>query len=315
MGQQTTAYGAQTTSSTSYGTPATTPIIQQTTTYGSSPTTIVQQQPAVVLSLAGFDGRVYLRSCHGRYLSCDRKCRITADRTEPGDWETWTVIPGGSKVAFKSYHGRYLCDDNQTLIADRNDIGDWEKFTFFQDAPGLISLRGGCSNNFVSAYDAIDYFKVLVDRNDVGRHQQWTVIPATRQTHPTGFPLNIQINLMGIHINKYLCAESNGVAIANRSSANEWETFYVHPVGHRIALESAHEMYLAADLNGEVKFNRDTVRDLEMFEPIPLGQDIWAFKTVHGTYFYPEEDEDGKVYSDSQEMGEWERWILKIVKP
>ena len=56
------------------------------------------------------------------------------------------------------------------------------------------------------------------------------------------------------------------------------------PRGDKIALKGAYEKYLAAESDGKANANREEVDNWELFEPIGLGGDKFAFKTHHNTY-------------------------------
>ena len=54
--------------------------------------------------------------------------------------------------------------------------------------------------------------------------------------------------------------------------------------GDKIALKGAYGKYLAAESNGKANANRAKADKWELFEPIGLGGDKYAFKTHHNTY-------------------------------
>ena len=66
---------------------------------------------------------------------------------------------------------------------------------------------------------------------------------------------------------KYIVAESNGAANANRAETGPWEIFTVEEVSAgKIALRSHHGKYLVAESSYEVNANRDTRDSWEVFE-------------------------------------------------
>ena len=56
------------------------------------------------------------------------------------------------------------------------------------------------------------------------------------------------------------------------------------PRGDKIALKGAYGKYLAAESNGKANANRAKVDTWGMFEPVELDGDKYAFKTHHNTY-------------------------------
>lgn len=54
------------------------------------------------------NGKVCLKSHHGRYLSAQRNGSLVWDRTWCKGWEQFTVEKHGAALAFKSAHGKYL---------------------------------------------------------------------------------------------------------------------------------------------------------------------------------------------------------------
>jgi len=252
-------------------------------------------------------GKVHLKSFHGRFLCAEKDHhKVVGDRTEAKDWETWTVVPFGTQVAFMSHHGRYLCAEKDgKLIADRTDPKDWEKFTFIQVAPGVFNLRT-FHGKYVCALDNRDKFHVCADRGNASTWEQWTVLPAG---NATGFPINTRVNLLSFH-SKFLCAEPSGMVVANRDQAKDWEKFHVIPVGNKIAFQGGHGKFLSAEQNGTLVCNRDAPREWESFEPIALGPGTFALRTHHGTFVCAEPN--GNAVSNRREAKDWERWTVKL---
>jgi len=84
-----------------------------------------------------FGERVMLKNLRTqRWLCGEDSGRAIADREVVADWEMWTPIRVGHKIAFRSHHGKYLCaqppgQDTRwggEVCADRNAIGAWETF-------------------------------------------------------------------------------------------------------------------------------------------------------------------------------------------
>ena len=75
-----------------------------------------------------------------------------------------------------------------------------------------------------------------------------------------------KIALKGAH-GKFLVAERNGAANANRPWARSWETFQAVPQGgNKFAFKSHHNKYLVAERNGKLNANRPWIRSWEKFQ-------------------------------------------------
>jgi hypothetical protein len=72
-------------------------------------------------------------------------------------------------------------------------------------------------------------------------------------------------NIRSYH-GKYVCVEPNGVVVANRDKAAQWEAITVQDLGGgRFALRSAHGKYLSAQPQGTVEGNRAAAAQWETF--------------------------------------------------
>ena len=77
-----------------------------------------------------------------------------------------------------------------------------------------------------------------------------------------------KIALKGAH-GKYLVAESNGQANANRPRASSWETFEVIDVGrNKYAFKSYHKKFLVADARGSLNANSSKIGPWEKFDVV-----------------------------------------------
>jgi len=129
-----------------------------------------------------FDRPIGLLSAHGRYL-CHDKNRVMGsgflwfgDRTGLGDWETMTAHgPHGPNVyAFKSFHNRWMCAENDRVtVADRDgsgNAGDWEKWHVRQgDTPDKIALRSHHGLFLCAESDN----RIVANRAVVGAWESW----------------------------------------------------------------------------------------------------------------------------------------------
>ncbi len=143
---------------------------------------------------------------------------------------TGLVIPNGAikygdTVALKSYHGTYLvAEADGRANADRAALGPWEQFRIVRSGPSTLA-------NYVSYGDLVS---------------------------------------LESHHGRYLVAESDGSANANREKIGGWERFRVWrtgdslhgsfvTIGDTISLESYHGRFLVAESDGRANANREKV--------------------------------------------------------
>ena len=85
---------------------------------------------------------------------------------------------------------------------------------------------------------------------------------------------------------KYVVAERNGHANANRDKLDMWEQFFVEKKGNnKFAFKSHHGKYLIALPNGKVMANGPRPDTWETFTVEAMGLKT-AFKTHHNTYLF-----------------------------
>jgi len=106
--------------------------------------------------------------------------------------------------------------------------------------------------------------------------------------------------------NKYVVAESDGKANANKDSVQIW-TVVARP-GGKIALKGSNGMYLVAERNGEANANRPWARSWETFQPIRVG-DKYAFKSHHNKYL--EAEFDGSLIAISGRISSWAQFRVE----
>jgi hypothetical protein len=87
-----------------------------------------------------FGDPVYLKTAHNKFICAEPDGRIVANRTANGPYETFVLVNpnyhqdrspvnSGSHVAFRTYHGKFLCaEQNQTLVGNRDACAEWERF-------------------------------------------------------------------------------------------------------------------------------------------------------------------------------------------
>ena len=139
-----------------------------------------------------------------------------------------------------------------------------------------------------------------------------------------------KITLKSVH-NKFLVAERDGSANANRPEALNWETFFIYRAdsqsyngevkyGDPIRLKSIeHHKFLVGEENGLANANRPSAGLLEQFRIIYSSNPATRNRVVsfsdkisllsqHNKYLVAEED--GRANADRTNIGSWEQWTI-----
>ena len=121
---------------------------------------------------------------------------------------------------------------------------------------------------------------------------------------------NNKISLKSYH-GKYVVAESNGDANANRVKKDVWEIFTVGVVGpNTVSLKSHHGKYLGAEDRSQsydINANRRHLDAWAIFTVEKQQGGTIALKTAHGRYVVAERD--GRLRGDRTAAQEWERFV------
>lgn len=145
--------------------------------------------------------------------------------------------PPPSAISFKSYHGTYFCAENnggKTVNANRTAIGDWEKFVMVGTDGKTDNIMDGETVTIRTGRNY--YFNAKKKRKvllwyvgggldaDTKAPQAFTVINHTR----SGGTLQDGdlISLKTVY-NTYVVAESDGDAMADKTTIGNWEKFNV----------------------------------------------------------------------------------------
>ena len=119
------------------------------------------------------------------------------------------------------------------------------------------------------------------------------------------------VSLRGAH-SKYLVAESDGSANANRAAAGPWEKFTLitHPDG-LVSFRSHHGKYLVAESDGDLNANRSAIGPWEKFRacysggtrptvttPVKSTPVIVTLLSHHGKYVVAEPDGEANANRD-----------------
>ena len=118
------------------------------------------------------------------------------------------------------------------------------------------------------------------------------------------------------YFGKYVCAEPDGAANANRINPDLRETFAVEDLGlNRIALKAYNGKYLVAEDENEgfnINSNRDIRRSWEIFTVEKVESGAVALKTAHRRYVVAEPD--GTLRGDRKAAGKWEKFTAECIQ-
>ena len=87
-----------------------------------------------------------IKAHNGKYLTCERTGGVFANRSAASDWEEWQIEKQpqlGDKVAFRSFHGKYLSSDTFGVMAGKPEAKKWEiwRVIKLQNNPGKIAIE------------------------------------------------------------------------------------------------------------------------------------------------------------------------------
>ena len=121
---------------------------------------------------------------------------------------------------------------------------------------------------------------------------------------------NCEVGLQ-THHKKFVVAEENGKANANRDKLDIWEIFSVIFIGeNKVQLKGHHGKYLGALSDGTVNANQDLA---DLWETWTVEQKVsgLAFKSYHGKYLVAESN--GELKANRHVADIWE--IFRVVHP
>ena len=108
--------------------------------------------------------------------------------------------------------------------------------------------------------------------------------------------------------NKYVVAEDNGKANANRDNLGAWEIFVVTFIGDdKVQFKGHHGKYLVAEKDGTVNANRPQAWAWETWTVENKGNGF-AFKSYHGKYLVAESN--GELNANRNHAYTWETFIV-----
>lgn len=105
----------------------------------------------------------------------------------------------------------------------------------------------------------------------------------------------------------YVCAEQGGKLIANRTTANQWETFQVIDLGGgQVALVSWEGKYVCAPNGGQLVADRANVGPWETFSAIDQGNGNFALRASTGQLVSAQNGGGRELIADRSAIGPWE---------
>ncbi|MBX2848707.1 MAG: hypothetical protein KTR16_10320 [Acidiferrobacterales bacterium] len=125
---------------------------------------------------------------NGQYVCADKgldeEAPLNANRSDPGSWETFTVVDAGDGlIALKANAtGLFVSADKSRsssvpLVANRPGVGLWEKFTWVDNEDGSVSLKASVNDKYVSADIKLDASAPLTaNRSEVGPWEKFSWI-------------------------------------------------------------------------------------------------------------------------------------------
>jgi Fascin domain len=117
------------------------------------------------------------------------------------------------------------------------------------------------------------------------------------------------VTLLGAH-GKFVVAEPNGSAMANRAAAGPWERFVMetHADG-TVSFKGAHGKYLMAEADGRVSATAAAVGRWEKYAITRQPNGAVLLKSFHGKYLTAEPD--GRLTANRVQPGATERFTLR----
>jgi hypothetical protein len=172
---------------------------------------------------------VQFYTAHQRNICADPSGLITADRTNAGLWESFTVLGGaygtnlryGDQVCFVSAHGYFLCaEQNGALVCNREAPQQWETFTLVDpkrtggEVRGIVALL-----SYHSRYVCVEpNHQVIANRTEAG---EWETLRISRSSElptrpvsivkslqPNGLYFNDLIKLKHMQTGRVLCSRN-----------------------------------------------------------------------------------------------------------
>jgi hypothetical protein len=120
---------------------------------------------------------VNIKAHNGKYLTCERTGGVFANRSAASDWEEWQIEKQpqlGDKVAFRSFHGKYLSSDTFGVMAGKPEAKKWEiwRVIKLQNNPGKIAIES-YEQKYMSSENILGINKVSANRSAIKTWEMW----------------------------------------------------------------------------------------------------------------------------------------------
>jgi len=272
---------------------------------------IAQTDPILLRynSLAGKS--IALISAHNRYVVAETDGRANANRVHKDAFEIFKVeLLGNYKIALKSHHNKYLvAASNGAANANGVNRGPSEIFTIDFLPGGKVAFKSRYNKYVCAEKDG----RLVANR---GWRRSWEmfkleIVNPNEDLVKYNNLAGKRIALRSVH-NRYVVAELNGAANANRSWRRSWEAFKVELLGnYKIALKSHHNRYLVALSNGAANANSVNRGSSESFTIEFLAGNQVALRSHFNKYVCAERN--GRLVANRGHRLPWEIFRLVIV--
>lgn len=122
---------------------------------------------------------------------------------------------------------------------------------------------------------------------------------------------NKKVALRSFH-GRYLCGESTGRVVADRTHRLSWEEWILVPLGgNKYALRADNGKWLCSEQRGHVVANREKQDAWETWTMETLSNGKVGLKSFHGKWLCSESD--GRVVANREHLREWEHWTLEYI--
>ncbi len=277
-----------------------------------------------------------IRSSHGRYLSAEGGggSQLHANRTSVGGWEKFVLqgqLKDNTTIGFRAADSKYwvsvwIQQNPARVGANGAAFGDWEKLIVRVVSPPSLTQPNPAPSPTPAPTP-----KPTPQPTPA---PQPAPTPTPSPTPPTGLcptagprvspaANEYVVTFKGV-TGKYISAECGGDDVgnlyANRDSAQDWEEFYVAPLGNNTyTIRSSHGRYLSAEGGGggQLHANRTSVGGWEKF--VLQGQlkdnTTIGFRALDSKYWVTVwlNQNPPRVGAEGQAYGGWEQLTLRVL--
>ncbi len=248
--------------------------------------TIINAANPSSVATVKFGDKIFLKSSLGKYVVAEHNGTANVNRNRAASLETFyilnpanlnargTIYQKRDKVCFKSLHAKFIVAEHDGKVnANRTRAASLETWSMRKRVMpkkvtritygSQISLKSYHGKYLVSEHSGA----LNANRTAARSLERFTIINANNPSSRGYVKFGDKIFLKS-SLGKYVVAEHNGTANANRNRAASLETFYiknpknigsvatVNFAEEKVAFLSLHKKYLVAESNGKVNANR-----------------------------------------------------------